>query len=96
MKVWMGSYAKFYKDEQQEVKAGVHVDYMNFRNNQNNFSLGHGGYFSPQDYVSVSLPVAYTRRFEKGEVSLNGAIGIQSYKQKAVIIFQHIVICRTS
>ncbi|NBN58733.1 tetratricopeptide repeat protein [Proteus sp. G2639] len=82
VKAWMGSYAKFYKDEQQEVKAGVHVDYMNFRNNQNNFSLGHGGYFSPQDYVSVSLPVAYTRRFEKGEVSLNGAIGIQSYKQK--------------
>lgn len=82
VKAWIGSYAKFYKDDQQEVKAGVHVDYMNFRNNQNYFSLGHGGYFSPQDYVSVSLPVAYTRRFEKGEVSLNGAIGIQSYKQK--------------
>ncbi|EMH1771667.1 BCSC C-terminal domain-containing protein [Proteus mirabilis] len=82
VKVWLGSYANFYKDEQQEVKAGVHVDYMNFKNNQNYFSLGHGGYFSPQDYVAVSLPVAYTRRFEKGEVSLNGAIGVQSYKQK--------------
>ncbi|QAV23093.1 cellulose biosynthesis protein BcsC [Proteus hauseri] len=82
VKAWIGSYAKFYQDDQQELKAGVHVDYMNFSNNQNYFSLGHGGYFSPQDYVSVSLPVAYTRHFDKGEVSLNGAIGVQSYKQK--------------
>ncbi|OAT29363.1 cellulose biosynthesis protein BcsC [Proteus myxofaciens] len=82
VKVWMGTYANFYKDEQQEVRAGVHVDYMNFRNNQNYYSLGHGGYFSPQDYISVSLPVAYTRRFDKGEVSLNGSVGLQSYKQK--------------
>ena len=28
-------YANFYKDEQQEVKVGVHVDYMNFKTTKN-------------------------------------------------------------
>ncbi len=40
-----------------------------------------GGYFSPQNYVSVSLPVSLTEKYDNWTMKLGGSVGYQSYSQ---------------
>ena len=39
------------------------------------------GYFSPQNYVSVSLPVSLTEKYDNWTMKLGGSVGYQSYSQ---------------
>ncbi|KID00793.1 hypothetical protein PU00_16200 [Hafnia alvei] len=68
--------------DDRELKVGVNADYMNFSKNLSNFSFGQGGYFSPQDYISISLPIEYSRNAGNWDYKLSGSVGYQSYSQK--------------
>ena len=37
--------------------AGVTVNYWNYQRNLSNYTFGSGGYYSPQSYVSVAMPI---------------------------------------
>jgi Tfp pilus assembly protein PilF len=37
--------------------AGVTLDYWNYQHNLSNYTFGSGGYYSPQSYVSMGLPL---------------------------------------
>jgi len=76
-----GSYLRPWKTADSELKVGVNVNYMNFDRNLSYYTLGQGGYFSPQDFMAVSLPVTLTRHLNDWDLTLNGAVGYQSYKQ---------------
>lgn len=53
----------FIRGETLNVNAGVAAMLWHFNRNTNFYSYGHGGYYSPQRYVSLSLPVeVYGRR----------------------------------
>jgi thioredoxin-like negative regulator of GroEL len=78
----LGAYVRPYKDDQSELKVGVNANYMNFDNNLSYFSYGQGGYFSPQDYISISLPVEYTQKQDNVTYLLGGTVGYQSYHNK--------------
>jgi hypothetical protein len=77
-----GSYLRPWKTADSELKVGVNVNYMNFDRDLSYYTLGQGGYFSPQDFMAVSLPVTLTRHINDWDLTLNGAVGYQSYKQK--------------
>ena len=70
----------FYADD-RELKTGISMSYMDFSKNLSYFSYGQGGYFSPQDYISVSFPVDYTQKFENWDMSVGASVGYQSYSQ---------------
>lgn len=76
-----GSYLRPWKTSDSELKVGVNVNYMNFDRNLSYYTLGQGGYFSPQDFMAVSLPMTLTRHINDWDLTLNGAVGYQSYKQ---------------
>lgn len=76
-----GSYLRPWKTADSELKVGVNVNYMNFDRNLSYYTVGQGGYFSPQDFMAVSLPVTLTRHLNDWDLTLNGAVGYQSYKQ---------------
>lgn len=76
-----GLYVRPYHYDDRELKVGVNIGYMDFDKNLSYFSLGQGGYFSPQNYVSVSFPVDYTRKYDDWDLKLHGAVGYQSYTQ---------------
>ncbi|WP_337263880.1 MULTISPECIES: cellulose biosynthesis protein BcsC [unclassified Serratia (in: enterobacteria)] len=78
----LGAYIRPYKDDENELKVGVNVNYMNFDKNLSYFSYGQGGYFSPQDYVSISLPVEFTQKQNEFTYTLGGTVGYQSYHNK--------------
>ncbi|MBU4684107.1 BCSC C-terminal domain-containing protein [Cedecea davisae] len=77
-----GFYYRPLHAEDREVKIGVNTDYMNFAKNLGNFSFGQGGYFSPQNYISVSMPVEYSRNAGNWNYKLSGTVGYQAYSQK--------------
>ncbi|WP_156293797.1 cellulose biosynthesis protein BcsC [Serratia oryzae] len=78
----LGAYIRPYKDDENELKVGVNVNYMNFDKNLSYFSYGQGGYFSPQDYVSISLPIEFTQKQDEFTYTLGGTVGYQSYHNK--------------
>lgn len=56
--VWQSS------DNIGNVDLGLNSLFMSYKNYQDNFTLGHGGYFSPQSYMSVSLPITFYGRYD--------------------------------
>jgi tetratricopeptide (TPR) repeat protein len=65
----------------EQLQLGVHVGYNSFDKNLSKFTFGHGGYFSPQDYVSVAFPMNYSVELEDMRFHLLFAPGFQSYSE---------------
>lgn len=78
-----GVYLRPWHDDFRQLQTGLSVSWMNFSKNLSYFTYGQGGYFSPQNYVSVSLPVDYSKKIDNWKLSLGGAVGYQSYTQDA-------------
>ncbi|THD50305.1 tetratricopeptide repeat protein [Enterobacteriaceae bacterium ML5] len=76
-----GLYVRPYRYDDRELKTGINVGYMDFDKNLSYYSYGQGGYFSPQNYVSVSFPVEYTQKYDDWDLKLSGSVGYQSYSQ---------------
>jgi hypothetical protein len=83
----VGAFVRPYKTEDQTLKAGVNVTFLSFEKNLGKFTLGHGGYFSPQDYVALSFPVEFTGTADRFKYTLGGALGLQSYNEKSAPYF---------
>lgn len=80
------SYAVLRRPE-EEVTAGLDLVYFGHDRNLRHFTLGHGGYFSPQSYAALNLPVDWRRR--SGDLSwrLGGTVGFASWREKAAPLF---------
>ncbi|MBC7006254.1 BCSC C-terminal domain-containing protein [Photobacterium sp. BZF1] len=74
-----GLYMRPYSQEDAELKIGVHIAYLDFDKNLSKFSFGHGGYFSPQNYVSIAFPFNFSQKLNRMHYSLGGSLGYQSY-----------------
>lgn len=81
IKIGAGMYLRPLKADDRQLQVGSHISYQNFEENLGYYSFGHGGYFSPQNYISVSFPVEYTQEFTKFSLGISGALGYQSYSQ---------------
>ncbi|MCS2163916.1 cellulose synthase subunit BcsC-related outer membrane protein [Scandinavium sp. H11S7] len=76
-----GVYLRPYHDDYQTLQTGLSMSYMDFSKNLSQFTFGQGGYFSPQNYISVSLPVDLTEKYNNWTMKLGGSVGYQSYSQ---------------
>jgi Tfp pilus assembly protein PilF len=48
---------KFFARVGMAADAGLTLDYWNYQRNLSNYTFGNGGYYSPQSYVSLAVPV---------------------------------------
>ncbi|MDY6323072.1 MAG: cellulose synthase subunit BcsC-related outer membrane protein [Succinivibrio sp.] len=79
-----GFYTRPINNSVQQLQVGADLNYMNYSNNQNHFTFGNGGYFSPQDYYSVAIPVNWKRIYNDNlELQLGASIGYQSYTSQS-------------
>ena len=76
-----------YKTPTDEVKVGLDLVYFGYNSNLSYFTLGQGGYFSPQSYFAALIPVSYTQTLKDLTWSIGGAIGYQTYTQKSSPVF---------
>lgn len=81
MNAGAGVYLRPYHDDIRQVQAGLSMSWMDFSKNLSQFTFGQGGYFSPQNYVSVALPVDYIQKIDNWKLKLGGSVGYQSYSQ---------------
>jgi predicted Zn-dependent protease len=72
----LGADRKLVSQRDFTATAGVTLDYWNYRHNLSNYTLGSGGYYSPQSYLSVAAPL-----------ELNGTWRGWSYRTRLAISY---------
>ncbi|WP_304218782.1 cellulose biosynthesis protein BcsC [Phenylobacterium aquaticum] len=83
----LGGYVTAYQSEHSNLRLGVNVNTQAYDKNLRHFSLGQGGYFSPQQYVSLSFPVSYALSGDKWKWDVKIAPGFQSYSEDPSLVF---------
>ena len=78
-----GAYYRAVKDENSELRIGISGTYLSFNQNLNYYSLGQGGYYSPQQFYSLTFPVDWNETSGRFKYNAGGAIGLQSQQQDA-------------
>jgi Flp pilus assembly protein TadD len=82
-----GVYTRLWKDASQSFTVGLNTTLMGYSKNQSYFTYGQGGYFSPQQYVLLNLPVELAGRSGPFTYDLKASIGVQHYHEKAADYF---------
>lgn len=78
-----GVYLRPFHDDFRQLQTGLNVSWMDFSKNLSYYTFGQGGYFSPQNYVSVALPVDFSQKIDNWKLSVGGSVGYQSYTQES-------------
>ncbi len=84
----VGSYWKILSKDTGSLIVGVNFSGMHYEKNLRYFTLGQGGYFSPQSYLLFNVPVhwqgTYLNRFE---YSADASLGSQHFQEDASPFF---------
>lgn len=87
MELGSGVYWYLLNDENRVLTTGLSLTGIHYRNNQNNFTYGNGGYFSPQNFYSVAFPVGWAHRGGRWTYAVRGSVGVQHIKQDSADYF---------
>lgn len=71
----------------EELTTGVDLVYFAYDRNLRHFTLGHGGYFSPQSYAAVNLPVDYRARSGDFTWGIGATLGFASWREDSADVF---------
>ena len=80
----MGADKDLIRQEDMWVNLGVTLSYWRFKENESNYTFGHGGYYSPQNYTSLSLPIEWAGRKNKLSYLLRGSVSFSQSQEKAM------------
>jgi len=77
-----------WKSRGEELRMGVDLHYTAFEKNLRYFSLGQGGYFSPQRDLTAVIPISYHNQVDRGLwYELRGAVGYQQFGESNSLYF---------
>jgi hypothetical protein len=79
----VGAYVRPYRVGTTSFKIGINLSYMGYDKNLRFFTFGQGGYFSPQSYVNVGIPMEYSGRTGRLTYLAGGAIGVQTFHEQS-------------
>ena len=83
----LGTYYRVIQEENTQLIAGVNLNTTFFNKNLSAFTYGSGGYFSPQAYYGLSLPVTWAQRSGPFSYRIDGALGVQQFRQSDAPVF---------
>ncbi len=69
-----GYYRRLINEPHEVLSVGVNAMYWTYQKDLGEYTLGHGGYYSPQRYQSLSLPLRYARRGADWSFVVDGSI----------------------
>ncbi len=83
----VGLYLTLFDNGSSRLTTGINGRWMAYEKNLDFFTLGHGGYFSPQQYTNVSIPLEF--RADHGGLSyrIGLDIGQQQYSTDPIDLF---------
>jgi len=70
-----------FRNQNDELVAGLDLFYQSYDKNLRLFTLGHGGYYSPQSYVSATVPVDYRARAGNLAYRVGASVGVASWRE---------------
>lgn len=82
-----GAYRYLQNEPDSRLTVGLSATVMGYSNNQDFFTYGHGGYFSPQSYVALGVPVTWSKRSDRYTYQLKGSVGLQHFQQDGADYF---------
>ncbi|MEQ1917289.1 MAG: cellulose synthase subunit BcsC-related outer membrane protein [Gallionella sp.] len=82
-----GAYTKPYRTADMEMTVGVNFSFMSYRHNLSYFTLGHGGYFSPQSYVSAGVPFDLSGRNGDVVYQVGADIGLRAFRADPIAYY---------
>ncbi|MBB3258151.1 tetratricopeptide (TPR) repeat protein [Paraburkholderia bannensis] len=82
-----GTYWYLVRNTNSMLTAGMNLSGEFYRHNENNFTYGNGGYFSPQRYYAFTIPVTWAQRSDRWTYKLQGSAGLQYFHQSAAPYF---------
>jgi cellulose synthase operon protein C len=72
---WMsGYYYKLINENNERLTAGVSTMIWHYDKDLSGYTLGQGGYYSPQEYLSFALPVTWRKRTANWSWELGGSV----------------------
>ncbi|WP_338662794.1 cellulose synthase subunit BcsC-related outer membrane protein [Pararoseomonas sp. SCSIO 73927] len=75
------------RNPEQELVTGLDLLYFDYQKNLRYFTLGHGGYFSPQTYVAASVPLDWRERRGNFAYRLGGSVGVGYFRERGEAVF---------
>jgi hypothetical protein len=75
------------KEPDATLSAGLDLVYFGFANNQRAFTVGNGGYFSPQSYGALNIPLDYRAKSGKLTYRVGTTIGYASFRENTSPVF---------
>ncbi|MBV6288885.1 cellulose synthase subunit BcsC-related outer membrane protein [Pseudomonas aegrilactucae] len=82
-----GIYWYLLNNQDKRLTAGLSVTGTQYDENQSFFTYGHGGYFSPQNFFSIAIPVNWAHRGPDWSYQVNGSLGMQHIEQDGAPYF---------
>lgn len=78
----MGAYFKILSTKEGSLTAGLNFSGMHYDKNLRYFTLGQGGYFSPQQYFLANIPIRWTGSWNQVlQYSISGSLGVQHFSE---------------
>ena len=78
----VGSYFKVYRTNMGELTIGLNLTGLHYDKNLRYFTLGQGGYFSPQEYFLFNVPAQWTGTVNsKLQYSISASLGVQHFTE---------------
>jgi hypothetical protein len=72
---------KLLDGERDRVYLGASANYSAYSENQRFYTFGHGGYYSPQSYLTLSLPLEWQGRRDRWSFELRASVS-QSFSKE--------------
>ena len=66
-----------------ELSTGIDLVYFGFDKNLRNFTFGQGGYYSPQSYAAINIPLEYRSRVGDLSYRVGGTVGYVNWRENA-------------
>lgn len=82
-----GVYWYLQNNEQSQATVGFNLLGIGYRENLGYFTYGHGGYFSPQSFFALGVPVSWAQRYDRLSFQLRGSVGVQAIDQDQADFF---------
>lgn len=82
-----GIYKHLWQQPDSRLTSGLNLSALSYDRNLRYFTSGHGGYFSPQDFVSASVPIDWSERRGNFAWRLRGSAGVQRFREDASSYF---------
>lgn len=70
-----GVYRRLIDEPHRRLRVGTNAMYWAFDKDLSGYTFGQGGYYSPQRYVSLSLPVSYSQRWQDWSLHMEASVG---------------------